>query len=65
MTDNGPRTYTLAYGVKLSRDPDTLGRDELVDELFSLAEFASSKIAENRALQNILTRHMERGRDER
>jgi hypothetical protein len=60
MTNND-RTFTLAYGVKLSRDPDTLNRDELMDELYSVAEFASSKIAENRALQNILARHMERG----
>jgi hypothetical protein len=60
MTNND-RTFTLAYGVKLPRDPDTLNRDELMDELYSVAEFASSKIAENRALQNILARHMERG----
>lgn len=58
------RPYSLAYGVKLKRDPDTLDRDELLDELYSLAEFTSTKIIENRALQGIIARRFERGTDE-
>lgn len=65
MTDKRLRTFTLAYGVKLTRDPDTLDRDEAIDELFTLAEFTSAKIAENRALQSIISRHLERGTNER
>lgn len=54
--DNGQRTFTLAYGVKLPRDPDTLTKAELVEELYSLADFASAKIIEARTLHRVLDR---------
>lgn len=57
--DKGPRTHTLAYGVKLTRDVDKLTREELIDELYNLAEFTSSKIIEARTMQSILQRRLE------
>lgn len=61
MNDKGPRTYTLAYGVKLPRDPDKLTREELLDELYNVAEFASAKLTEARTVQNILQRRLDKG----
>lgn len=57
--DKGARTFTLAYGVKIPRDPESLTHEELIDELYSLAEFTSSKIIEARTMQSILQRRLE------
>ena len=62
--NNHERPFTLAYGVRLKRDPEQLSRDDLLDELYSLAEFASTKIIENRALQSIIARSFDRSHDE-
>lgn len=58
MTD---RKYQIEYGVWIPADPDSMDRDTLIRTVEDLATFASTKLIENRALQNILTRHMERG----
>ena len=59
------RNFELAYGVRVSKDPLDMTNTQLIDALYDVASFASSKLTEARTLQNIVARHMERGADGR
>lgn len=56
---NDPRSFELAYGMRVAKDPLDMSNQELIDALYDIASFGSSKLIEARALSNILQRRLE------
>lgn len=56
---NDPRSFELAYGMRVAKDPLDMSNQELIDSLYDIASFGSSKLIEARALSNILQRRLE------
>lgn len=54
MTDNNERAFELAHGVRISRDPETLSREELIDTLYQIAEYGSQQLISARTLRNLI-----------
>ena len=50
------RNFELARFIRARADPETLSRDELIDELYDIANYASLKISENITLRGIIDR---------
>lgn len=48
------RNYEIARGVRISADPDTLSRDQVIDELYEIGNYASSLQIQMRALRSVL-----------
>lgn len=59
------RTHTLAWGVRTSKEPRDMTRNELEDALYDVAEFASRALQEARTLRRLVTDQLERGTDAR
>lgn len=53
------RNFTLAWGIRVEKDPDTMTREEAVNALYDVAEFASRAIVEARMLKNIVGTRLE------
>lgn len=49
------RAFELAKGIRVSKNPDLMDRDELVDALDNLAEFASRILIEKVLLSKTIT----------
>lgn len=54
MTDIKKRTFELAWGIHISADPETLDKNALIDELYDVANYASRRLSEARALRGVL-----------
>lgn len=54
MTDNPQRQFELAWGIRVAKDPHDMTRPELEDALYSVADYASRRLAEAGTLKNIL-----------
>jgi hypothetical protein len=50
------RNFELARFIRIKADPEQLSRDELIDELYDLANYASLKIGECITLRGIIDR---------
>lgn len=48
------RNFEIARGVRISADPDTLSRDQVIDELYDIGNYASSLQIQMRALRSVL-----------
>lgn len=48
------RHFEIARGVRISADPDTLNRDQVIDELYEVGSYASSLQIQMRALRSVL-----------
>lgn len=55
------RKYELARYIHISANPETLSKDQLVDELFDVANYASQRVSECHALRNIIRSAMKKG----
>lgn len=47
------RNFEAARFIRIKADPETLTRDELIDEVFELANYASLRVGECITLRNI------------
>ena len=48
------RNFEIARGVRMKADPDSLSRDEIIDELYEIGSYASSLQTQMRALRSVL-----------
>lgn len=48
------RNFEIARGVRITSDPDTLSRDQVIDELYEIGNYASSLQIQMRALRSVL-----------
>ena len=55
------RNYEIARGVRISADPDTLSRDQVIDELYEIGNYASSLQIQMRALRSVLQNALRKG----
>ncbi|WP_231447293.1 hypothetical protein [Brevibacterium zhoupengii] len=58
---NPDRSFRLAYGVGIKADPETLTKDECIDELYDLANFCSRILTEKIAIDRIVREAMAEG----
>ena len=63
MIDPENRKFKIAHGVRISADPETMGKDRLVDEVYDLGNYASSLQTQIRALRAVLHTAMKKGLD--
>lgn len=54
MTDNPDRQFELAWGIRVARDPADMTRAEIEDALYSVADYASRRLAEAGTLKRVL-----------
>lgn len=59
------RSFELAYGVRVSKDPLDMSNAQLIDALYDVAGFASARLTEARTLNRIISDRLERGTDGR
>lgn len=52
MTDN--RKYEIARFIRISDDPEKLTKEQLIEEIFTLGEYASHRVTECHTLRNII-----------
>ena len=48
------RNFEAARFIKIKADPETLSKDELIDEVYELANYASLRVGECITLRNII-----------
>ena len=48
------RNFELARFIRIKADPEQLSRDELIDEVYDLANYASLRVGECITLRNII-----------
>ncbi|MFT9771817.1 hypothetical protein ACMZ29_04130 [Brevibacterium casei] len=48
------RTFQIAYGIKVLKDPEEMTRSQLIEALYSVAEYGSAKLIESRSLHNVI-----------
>lgn len=53
-TTDPDRQHELAWGIRIAKDPANMTPDETEDALYSVAEYASRVLLENRALTKIV-----------
>lgn len=56
---NDPRSFELAYGMRVAKDPLDMSNQELIDSLYDIASFGSSKLIEARALKGLIADRLE------
>lgn len=61
MIDREDRNFKLAHGVRITADPETMSKDQLVDEVYDLGNYASSLQTQIRALRAVLHTAMKKG----
>lgn len=54
------RNHELARFIRVKKNPYDMTRDELIDELHVLAEYASHRITEVHSLRNIINNAMKK-----
>lgn len=57
------RNFEIARGVRISADPDTLNRDQVIDELYEVGSYASSLQIQMRALRSVLQNALRKKED--
>lgn len=50
------RNFEAARFIKIKADPETLSKDELIDEVYELANYASLRVGECITLRNVIDR---------
>lgn len=53
-TTDPDRQHEIAWGIRVAKDPTDMTRDDIEDALYSVAEYASRVLLENRALMKIV-----------
>lgn len=48
------RMFELAWGVRCSKDPHDMTREELEDTLYGVADYASRKLSEVTSLKSVI-----------
>lgn len=48
------RVFELAWGIRVARDPADMTRAEIEDALYSVADYASRRLAEAGTLKRVL-----------
>lgn len=48
------RSYEISRGVRVDKNPDDMSRDELINAIDDLGEYASSVLIQMRALRSVL-----------
>ena len=48
------RNFEVARFIRIKADPEQLSRDELIDEVYDLANYASLRVGECITLRNII-----------
>ena len=48
------RNYEIARGVRIHDNPEKLSRDEAIDALYEVAQFASQKLYESITLRRMI-----------
>ena len=54
MSDDPNRKFEIARGVRIQDNPEKFSRDEAIDALYEVAQFASQKLYDNITLQRII-----------
>lgn len=61
MIDRENRNFKIAHGVRITADPETMSKDQLVDEVYDLGNYASSLQTQIRALRAVIHTALKKG----
>lgn len=61
---NPDRQHEVAWGIRVPKDPATMNAEELEDTIYSIADYASRVLLENRALLKIVKDAINNGKQD-
>lgn len=61
-TTNPDRQHEIAWGIRVSKDPADMNAEELENTIYSIADYASRVLLENRALLKIVRDAINKGK---
>ena len=61
MIDRENRNFKIAHGVRITAYPETMSKDQLVDEVYDLGNYASSLQTQIRALRAVIHTALKKG----